>query len=380
MDLFAWTMLARWLLGWLLLWRVPGLGAAPSGSAATVGDGPLERERVSVVIPCRDEALLLPGLLAALARQDQPAGQIVVVDDHSTDGTADAGRAGGAMVVTAPDLPAGWTGKNWAAWHGAALASGDVIVFLDADTLPAPDFLQRLTADHRVRGGLLSVQPYHRMRRADERLAALFNVLGVMGSGLATPWHHITNHDVFGPAIVTSRADYFAVGGHEAVRAEVVEDRALGRRYASAGLPVGALGGRDALSFRMYPRGLGALVEGFTKNFFAGASGTPFWWLLLIVAWVSGTMVAAWAGPVGLVQWAVGGPGPTGLELAYYVAFAGQLAVMLRPLGNFRWTWLVFPVPLVFFLGVFVLSVFAAIRGSVSWKGRRVSSRRGGCA
>ena len=374
-------MLARWLLGWLLLWRVPGLSPGPSPGSTTAESperGGRSAQRVSVVVPARNEELLLPGLLAALAHQDVPADEVVVVDDHSTDGTARLARSAGVTVVDAPDLPNGWTGKNWAAWRGALATDGDVLVFLDADTLPASDFLGRLGSEHRRRDGLLSVQPYHRMQRRDERLAAFFNVLAVMGSGLATPWHHITRHDVFGPAMVTGRSEYFAVGGHEAVRAEVVEDRALSRLYAAAGHPVSALGGREALSFRMYPKGARALVEGFTRNFFAGASGTPLWWLLVIVAWVSGVMVAGWVGPIGVLDWVVGGASPTWLELAYYLAFAGQLGVMLRPLGNFRWTWMVFPVPLAFFLLVFVLSVVAAVRGSVTWKGRRVPSRAGG--
>ncbi len=370
MDVFAWTMLARWSVGWLLLWRVPGLRDSR-------GTGALPDVALSVVVPARNEAPTLPSLVGALQAQDLSATEVVVVDDHSTDGTASVAAQAGASVVASEELPAGWTGKSWAAWQGAGVATGDLLVFLDADTVPAPDFLRRLVDQQQACGGLVSVQPYHRMERVDERLAAFFNVIAVMGSRLATPWHRRSRGDGFGPAMICRRVDYLAVGGHAAVRHHVVEDRALARRFTQANLPVTAVGGRDVLAFRMYPRGFAAVVEGFTKNMYAGASGTPLWCVLAIVAWVSGAMVAAWAGMSAVVGLLVGTGGPAWLAAAYYLAFALQLAVMLRPLGNFGVTWLVFPVSLVFFLVVFVCSLFAAMRGTVTWKGRRIPLRAG---
>jgi 4,4'-diaponeurosporenoate glycosyltransferase len=370
MDVFAWTMLVRWLVGWLLLWRVPGLRASDAAE-------PLPDVSLSVVIPSRNEASVLPSLVGALQVQDLPGAEVVVVDDHSTDATAWAAARAGARVVASEPLPTGWTGKNWAAWQGAHHATGDLLVFLDADTLPAPDFLRRLVRQQQASTGLVSVQPYHRMQRVDERLAAFFNVIAVMGSRLAAPWHRRARGDGFGPAMICRRVDYLAVGGHEAVRDHVVEDRGLARRFTRAGLSVAAVGGRDVLSFRMYPRGYAAVVEGFTKNMYAGASGTPLWCVLAIVAWVSGAIVAAWSGTSFALGLVVGSGGPGWLAAAYYLAFAIQLAVMLRPLGNFGPTWLVFPLPLAFFLVVFACSLVAALRGTVTWKGRRIPLRAG---
>jgi 4,4'-diaponeurosporenoate glycosyltransferase len=127
----------------------------------------------------------------------------------------------------------------------------------------------------------------------------------------------------------------------------------------------------------MYPRGILAVLEGFTKNFYAGASGTPLWCVLAIVAWVSGAIVAAWAGITFGLAALLGSAGPGWLAAAYYVAFAVQLGLMLRPLGNFGLTWAVFPLPLVFFLIGFVCSLLAAMRGAVTWKGRRIDLRSG---
>jgi 4,4'-diaponeurosporenoate glycosyltransferase len=105
-PLFEVSLLAvTWIIGWLLLWRVPRL--PPASSAAPGG-------RVSVVVTARNEAGRLPGLLAALAVQTRPADEVLVVDDDSEDETRAVAAAGGADVIAAPPLPDGWTGKTWA--------------------------------------------------------------------------------------------------------------------------------------------------------------------------------------------------------------------------------------------------------------------------
>jgi len=139
-PLFEVSLLAvPWIIGWLLLWRVPRL---PSASSATPD------RRVSVVVPARNEAGRLPGLLTALAIQTRPVDEVLVVDDDSEDDTSAVAAAGGADVIAAPPLPVGWTGKTWACWTGAQRATGDVLVFLDADTEPEPDLLARLLDAH----------------------------------------------------------------------------------------------------------------------------------------------------------------------------------------------------------------------------------------
>jgi 4,4'-diaponeurosporenoate glycosyltransferase len=168
------SLLVRWLLGWILALSLPSLPACM----------PLRQRSVSVLIPARNEAATLPNLLAALNRQVLRPDEVIVVDDDSSDGTATIARqVAGTLalkVIQPPPLPQGWCGKTWALHHGVQASLGDVLVFLDADTEPAPQFLQRLLAQHEQRGGLVSVQPYHRTEKPYEQLSLLFSLLGLL--------------------------------------------------------------------------------------------------------------------------------------------------------------------------------------------------------
>lgn len=358
------SLLVRWLLGWVLALRLPQLpNARPSRSL-----------RVSVLIPARNEVDTLPHLLEALAGQSFRPEEVIVIDDHSSDGTAAIALRAGAdlplRVIQPPPLPCEWCGKTWALHHGVQASSGEVLVFLDADTEPGPEFLARLLAQHEQLGGLVSVQPYHRTEKPYEQLSMLFNLVGLMavplGSGCGV---------AFGPAMVSSRADYRRSGGHAAVAGRVVEDWFLAHCYERVGLPVSAFVGDGQIAYRMYPGGLADMVLGFDKNF-ATAAGEVRWpWMLAVLLWLSGLFWAAWCLPAALMGWPLVGDHGLGFNGIVYAAFALQLLLLSRRVGRFSWINLVFPVPVLFFLGVFVLAILNLERGRVQWKGRSVTTR-----
>ncbi|EDY38450.1 glycosyl transferase, family 2 [Cyanobium sp. PCC 7001] len=366
------SLVVRWLLGWGLALRLPELPAPAQA---------VEGRRVSVLIPARNEEATLPHLLTALAAQTITPLEVIVVDDHSSDGTAAiarqaalaAGEAQGPLpirVLQPPPLPAGWCGKTWALHHGVLASRGAVLVFLDADTEPEPAFLERLLDRHRELGGLVSVQPYHRTERPYEQLSLLFNLVGLMavplgaGCGVA-----------FGPALACSRADYDRAGGHAAVAGKVVEDWFLAHCFEAAGLPVSAFIGAGQIAYRMYPGGLGEMVIGFDKNF-ATAAGEVRWpWMLAVLLWLSGLFWAAWCLPAALLGWPLVGDRSLLVNGLVYAAFALQLLVLTHRVGRFRWINLLFPIPVLFFLGVFVLAILNLERGRVHWKGRVFSTR-----
>ncbi|HUF85209.1 MAG TPA: glycosyltransferase family 2 protein [Acidimicrobiia bacterium] len=364
-DLWTALLAVTWVIGWLLFFRLPSLPAA----------GPARERRVSVVIPARDEAAALPHLLAALDRQTTPAAEVVVVDDHSADDTGAVAFTAGAQVLPSPPLPEGWTGKASACWYGAHQTTGDVLVFLDADTEPAPGLLVRLVAELERRRGLVSVAPYHRMARAYERLSALFHAIAVMGIGAASARPGASVTGAFGPCLACTRADYTRIGGHEVVRSAVADDIALARVFRDAGLPVHVVAGREAIRYRLYPNGVRQLADGWSKNFAAGAGSTPIVRFLLVMAWVIGLGTAAQvpfrAALTALADWSY----PGLLGWVAYAAFAAQLGIMLRPLGNYSWAAPLFPVPLAAWFVIFFRSIVWMVRGTVRWKGRVVPVR-----
>lgn len=354
--------------GALLLARVPTVRRATGGRPADAA-----RPTVSIVVPARNEERTLPVLLASLQALDPAPHQIIVVDDSSTDATAAVAAAHGALVLAASP-PRGWAGKPWACHVGAEAATGTHLLFLDADTWLAPDALARLLAEHGARGGLLSVQPHHRTERAYEQLSAFFNVTAMMGTGAFAVAGPPPGVMAFGPCLMTTVADYRAVGGHAAVRGEVIEDVHLARRYRTVGLPVRCLGGGDAVGFRMYPGGPRQLVEGWTKNIASGAGLSPPWALVGTVAWICACVAVALAGVRDALSWALGdGPAPW-VAVAAWAAVAIELGWMLGRIGTWRvWAAVLFPVPLVAFLAVFFRSLaITLVRGEVTWRSRRL--------
>lgn len=374
------VVIAGWLAGWWLLWRIPTVGGparqpgggAPAGERSRARHDGLAAADVTVVIPARNEAHSLPRLLESLRAQTSPPRRIVVVDDASEDGTGATARSfPGVTVIDGAPLPPGWTGKTWACHQGVQAADTERIVFLDADVVLAPDGLAAVVDELDRRGGLVSVQPFHRTERPYEQLSAVFNVVAMMGVGAASPGRDGRAAAAFGPCLACRRADYDAVGGHAAVRGEIVEDVALASRFAGAGLPVHALGGGDRLAFRMYPDGVRQLVEGWSKNFASGAGATSRLRLALVVLWVVALLSAVRMLVDGLLG---AGPGTVALGGSLTAASVVQQRVMLRQVGTFGWPSAVgYPLMLGVFLAVFARSLWlTAVRREVVWRGRAI--------
>ena len=203
-------------------------------------------------------------------------------------------------------------------------------------------------------GGAFSVGPYHAVRKPYENLSIFFNfnvTVGTVPGGL------------FGQMLLVDRESYRRVGGHETVRARILENFWLAEKFRAVGIPVCSKRGRGAFSFRMYPNGIRELIEGWTKGFASGAGQTPRGTLLVVVVWMIGLMLApiGWLVTGDWLQWG-----------AMYLLCAAQLVWISRLVGAFRWyTALLYPVPLIFFFAVFARSALRSGR-VVTWKGREI--------
>ena len=194
--------------------------------------------------------------------------------------------------------------------------------------------------------------PYHAVRKLYEDLSLFFNLCmtaGTVPRGLA------------GQILLVRRHHYQQVDGHAAVRGQILENFRLAEQFRRAGIPLRCLTGKGLVAFRMYPAGLREVVAGWTKGFAAGAGGTSIGTLLLVIAWMSGLLLAPRAG-ILTGDWLLWGPACALCSL--------QVAWIARKLGDFGWLLMLFyPVPLVFFFGVFGWSVIRSGK-LVTWKGR----------
>lgn len=354
-----WVIVAGWLMGWALLWRLPTL---PTASGARIG------RRLSVVIPMRNEADRIGRLLASLERQRRRPDQIVVVDDGSRDGSAEAARAfQGVEVVAAGRVPDGWTGKSWACATGARVAHGELLVFLDADVVLGEDAIGRLVGASSQQGGLVSVQPHHRIERPFESVSLLFNVVAMMGLGVGSLVRPRHEWGAAGPCLVTSRADYDRIGGHGAVAGELAEDLALAGAYRRAGLPVHCFAGSDQLWFRMY-RTPHDLFQGWGKNLATGAGRTPRLRALAIALWVTALLSMVLA-----IVSAARGTADLSTAAVWYAAGALQVGILGSRVGRFGWAAVVWPVLVVCFVTIFAWSaVRTLLLRQVVWSGRSI--------
>ena len=222
---------------------------------------------ISVIIPARNEEACLADCLTSLVGQAGPAYEIIVVDDHSTDGTRAIAAGFPVKLISADELPQGWNGKCNAAWSGARVAKGKWLLFTDADTRHAPNSIAAgLQEAQETSADMLSYSPRQEVRGFAERA-----LMPVIFAELATTYPPKDVCDPNSPVaaangqyLLVRREAYDAVGGHAAVATTLLEDVALAKRLKQAGFTL-RLRVSDTVSTRMY-RSFPQMWEGWTKN------------------------------------------------------------------------------------------------------------------
>jgi len=208
------------------------------------------------------------------------------------------------------------------------------------------------------------------MNKLYEQLSAIFNLILIAAMGSFTIFGKaIKPIGLFGPVIVLEKILYLTSGGFEKVKGEIVDDLAFGAELKKQGINLHCYGGRGTVSFRMYPDGMSQLITGWSKGFSAGAVKTSIPVLIMIIAWITGALGTT----RHLIQEAILLDVSTAMLWGFlYIAYAGQIYWMLKRIGSFKYyTAILFPIPLLFFVIVFIYSFFIIfIRRSVNWKGR----------
>jgi chlorobactene glucosyltransferase len=322
---------------------------------------------VSVVVPARNEAHNLPGLLASLNALDYPKRETIVVDDASTDATAKVAEEHGAQLLHIDGPPRGWNGKPFACWMGARQAKGDWLLFTDADTVHQPESLDRVMRFAlQNKAQTVSIFLQQRCVTFWERVLLPYAYQQYF---VSVPYRRVNEAQdpaalANGQYILIEREAYFRAGGHEAVRDAAVDDVALAACLKAAGVRLLVARGERLASVRMY-RGLADVWAGFGKNAYAflrqrGAGG-----LLTVLA----TVLSGLAIPCAVYGLAAGDRAFELAALATYVSAVAELSLWQFVFGTSLGYAIFQPLAVVVFLAI---ALDSAVRRKHLWKGRPV--------
>ncbi len=352
-------------------WLVAGctVGAAAATALSLVNlrhlrrpDSSTSTDTISVLVPARDEAERIGPTLASL-RGLEGVAEIIVLDDNSSDATAEMVEAAGLRVIRGTDEPPpGWLGKPWACQRLAEAASGDVLVFVDADVVLMPDAALSTAAllsgldlvcpyPHQVVSGVLQnlVQPLLQ-----------WSWLSFLPLRLAEDTSHPMLSAGNGQLLAVRRDAYVRAGGHAAVKDQVLEDLALVRQFKRTGHRTGMADGTALADCRMY-RDDQELIAGYTKSLHdAFGPGTVATLGALYLIPPTAALIAhdPWTRAIGVT--------------GYAVAVAGRLAVAKRTQQSPA-ACAAHPLSITALLWLYARSVRAHRSGTITWRGRSIT-------
>lgn len=343
MQLLAAVVLVAWVFAFLR--TIVNLRAVPRLRDAAPGPSP---PFVSIIVPARDEERAIERSVRALLTQNYPAYEVIVVNDRSTDSTADillrlAAEHAHLIVIEGQEPPPGWLGKPWALHEGSRRARGELLLFVDADIHYTPGALGGAVAALGA-APMVSLAPHVEMRGFWENAALPmlgFTLFAVIPLWLSNRTRHSLLAVGGGPGNLIRRNVYEAIGGHEALRAAVVDDVGLARLARHYGYQTLVVRADDHVSVRIY-HGLREIVHGFTKNMFP-VMGRSYivaagFIVGLVVVHIWPYVLAAFGHTLGLIT--VGLITATRLVLFHSLRYRLDNALLLHPVMSAIWLWI----------------------------------------
>lgn len=339
---------------------------------------------VSIIVPMRNEERNVERCIGSVMNQDYPSYEIIAVNDMSTDGTPRileslSAKYQNLTVVTGSPTPKGWVGKNHALWQGVQKATGDWLLFVDADTYLEPYTLRSaLSYAEEHKAEMLSIFPFQELDSFWERIIQpiIFTYFAI-----AFPHRKINSPEykeaaANGQFILIRRNVYQAVGGHEAIKDKLVEDFSLAKLIKDKGYRLWVARGKHLIRTRMY-RNLSEIWEGWTKVLFLGIDNNwgrlifciiilSLWGFLLFFFLVQSVLaISSDAGsPVYIAifiesLWL--------LFLNIYISWGRTRVYAIPPYYA-----ILFPISAAAFIGIMLSSTYKIVSGKgIVWKGRK---------
>lgn len=328
-----------------------------------------QTESVSILIPARNEVKNIGLTLERLAELDYPQLEVIVLDDSSTDDTlaiasSYAERDNRFQVMQGRKLPETWLGKNWACHQLAQRASGDYLLFIDADVTLKKGAIRGGLAEMKAHQlSLLSIFPDQLMQSQGEKLVVPvmhYLLLSLLPLPLVTASKNPAFAAANGQYMLFSAEDYRKNQWHEQVKQEIVEDIEIMRQVKKAGHRGRVLLGNHLVKCRMY-HNFKEGWHGFSKNLLAGFNhsiiGLLVFLFLVVFAWSSISAVTDWK--------LVGG----------FLSLALGLRAVLSVLGkqSIGYNLLAHPLQMVIWTGIGFRSIWLRLTGKNEWKGRNIT-------
>ena len=329
---------------------------------------PSQKPKLSILIPARNEAAIIGKTIAALLKQSYPNFELLLLDDQSEDGTGEIAlnAANGDprfRLLSGTPLPPGWLGKNWACHQLSQAATGEILLFTDADVMWHQSALDAiLTQAESEEADLLAIWPTQHTETWAERLVVPLIGFAILNYLPILPVHH-THWPAFaaanGQCLLFRKSAYAQIGGHTAVRHNVIEDIALAQQIKTHKLRLRLADGNNLISCRMY-QNWAEVRAGFAKNILAGhINSVPFLLLSALFHWLIFLLPWLWFG-VTLEGWPL-------LLLLVGVLLRWVTAVFThqRPFDA-----ILMPISVLLMSRIALQSIIWQRRGTAKWKGR----------
>jgi chlorobactene glucosyltransferase len=341
---------------------------------------------VSVIVPARNEERNIRACVSSLLGQSYSSFEVIVVNDHSEDST---GKILSGLqqehphvrVLDCAALPPGWTGKNWACDEGYRQARGELIIFTDADTRHAPHFLRKAVAAllHEQADLLTAIPRFATISLAEKAIMPVLIWLAYCVFPFA-----LMNRDRLriisysnGAFLMFRRNAYQKIGGHAAIRDNVIDDMTLGLRIRRSGQRCVVVNGSAALHCRMYA-GMREIYSGFAKNLFrlfSNSLPTGIAVPLFALCWLFFCLL--YLVPVGAAAFFV--LRLPGIVIPPVTAFVAGMSILCSFSSfflvstHFRYPRLMaffYPVTIALLFTIAMNSMIRTLTGQTAWKGR----------
>jgi chlorobactene glucosyltransferase len=344
---------------------------------------PKRTPKVSVLVPARNEELNIGPCVRSLLNEDYANFEVLALDDSSRDRTGEilaelAQSDARLKVLKGTPLPTGWIGKHWACHQLAEVATGEYLLFTDADTKHSSTGIRdAVAAMEAEQADLLSALPREDVGSWAEQLIVpmiAWSIFAFLPLALAYRVRMPMLSSNIGQFMVFRRSAYEAVGGYAAVRQEVVDDIALGQLVKAHGLRWRLADGQPAVRCRMY-RNFREVRDGFSKNMFASlGSNIPFF----LIGWLC--QVAIFLSPPVTVLLALAGitMPPLAVALAAISVFLSLAlwAIYYSRFGFPLYLTFIYPLSVMFSFAIALRSMVVSLRGQASWKDRPLERQK----